>query len=1302
MERYCYRCEKDVKLRTDPNSNAQLCAVCGAIIIHSATNLPPGTILGGFRIVDELGRGGMGIVYRARQLNLERDVALKVLGDDLSGDREFVERFFKEARAAASLNHPNIVQVFDAGRSPEGVSFFAMELIEGETLEVHIDKNGKLPPKDALKIALKIADALDYAWKSQKLTHGDIKPDNIILNNSGGAKLADLGLAKFVHDETSDDSIMATPLYAPPEVIRGEVASIGFHSDMYSFGATLYQMLAGVPPFPDNAPEIVFRQHLHDTPPPLHTYNDRLAPALVHICEQMLKKDPKKRPETWEIVHKSLKKIHEPEVSGKVFHTHLHSDSDDEGKKNNSSLAWMVKSLISLVLLLLIAITGLFFLKHRNTSKTQKAPVVADPEFVIKEWDKVKKEIAPLNTEKALEVINQFIAKFKNNLPADTLKILKQLNEKTEKLKKEKEEYAKKQAMFKSEVAKTLQLLKMTDIDSKKNPISKIEDLNQNVNNLLTMASENSYLTISEESKKSLTDAATELAARLLKHRLLIEKIQNEKIAKRQQAKLQKIKKEIAQEQADKKMQVDLNKSIDNYYTALADFKDVKKLSTLKNNLLKSDEDSEVVASQYAVRVDFLTEVIIPNANNIYKLLKSKEDFFKGETLPEELSPGKLKHYTIKGFSDKGIKLIYNNNKVTLGHTIPWAAVSHKNLLSIAEHGLLGNDEALTDKEISILASFALLFYPESFSKFFNNISQLTEKERECWRLIKNDFEIREKEFECITTYRTLCDALYREEYANAADLFIELKSISINTMFESRYAKIFPDLADKIIKKTPKLSALNLIKKTLNSSSDSLEQFNTAMVIYARYGKILNDIDDEILENLKNSEKKALATLKKRSGVKRLSDNRIPFFYWSKEKIGASQAYLTIVKRSKKLKKSPEVIQAMMLAAALDGGNWSEVNTIYNSIKKRNLKFLHTAPKRISPWLPSFLFAYGLADIQLGNGADRLMIQKAMETLASQHKQGAISPLASSLVFEYDLLTRKNSFPLSMAVKYQYKKLDSFPMSAKIAMLGILAAIDNQPSNTRTFSLLNTQLANLYKKNKKLEGDVCFVNAAWQLLKRKPLSQSQIKKLTYSKCSYPDTASRILIAALARYHSLNNLAEFKDEHLLIKLIEKNVTTLIVSGDLWRRIILFKMAHNAYADDIRKISINALQDTRISTTRFYPALLMIKAGSEFLLENYDKSDIKKFLTEYFTASNLLTNSDIYNLKIITDAHPELLIEKLFKEHQPEKAFRYGIFGIMVHCKDSIAKSKIVNVMNKYDKTLCWEERYLMKQIQNWR
>lgn len=215
---FCRYCQSQVQPVKSPEKNEDVCPHCG-IPLMGSTYLYPGTIIGGFMVENEIGRGGMGIVYKAKQLKLERMVALKTLADELSQDNEFVDRFFAEARSAASLSHPNIVQVFDAGSTIDGICYFAMELIEGETLESRIKREGRLKQKPGLDIAKKISTALDYAWKRQQLSHGDIKPDNIIMNSSGEVKLADLGLAKSVHDKDNKAAPMGTPLYVAPELI---------------------------------------------------------------------------------------------------------------------------------------------------------------------------------------------------------------------------------------------------------------------------------------------------------------------------------------------------------------------------------------------------------------------------------------------------------------------------------------------------------------------------------------------------------------------------------------------------------------------------------------------------------------------------------------------------------------------------------------------------------------------------------------------------------------------------------------------------------------------------------------------------------------------------------------------------------------------------------------------------------------------------------------------------------------------------------------------------------------------------
>jgi len=299
----CPHCKKEV------NASGTKCPECGATLRLSAENLPMGMLIAGFRIEDEIGRGGMGVVYRATQLNLSRPVALKVLSDELSNDAAFVERFFHEARAAACLSHPNIVQAYDAGISEEGVYYFAMEYIDGETLELKLTRNGPLSPHSALELGLHISQALGYAWDTRKMCHGDIKPDNILAGHTGELKLADLGLAKSVYDEEAKRDVMVTPLYAAPEIIAGKVTEPTLLSDIYSFGATMYHVAVGHPPFNSEEIDEIYRRHLTETAVPPSQANSAVPETLSALILRMLEKEPEKRPQSWTEVSEAFQEI---------------------------------------------------------------------------------------------------------------------------------------------------------------------------------------------------------------------------------------------------------------------------------------------------------------------------------------------------------------------------------------------------------------------------------------------------------------------------------------------------------------------------------------------------------------------------------------------------------------------------------------------------------------------------------------------------------------------------------------------------------------------------------------------------------------------------------------------------------------------------------------------------------------------------------------------------------------------------------------------------------------------------------
>ncbi len=270
------------------------CGHCNKPVVVPASRIASGTVIGDFIIMRELGRGGMGIVYLAHQISLDRPAAVKVLASNYASNTEFVVGFIKEARAAAKLNHPNIVQAYAVG-DDEGIFYFAMEHIDGETMKNILKREDVIPVDQAINIIQQIAEALDYAWKEEKLVHRDIKPDNIMLTSSGRAKLADLGLAKVGDDVENNETeeVMGTPQYISPEQLTGD--TLDNRTDIYSLGATFYHFLTGRFPYEGTTALEITRQHLFGTLIPPCEVNPNIPPDVSWIVEKMMAKDPNLR-----------------------------------------------------------------------------------------------------------------------------------------------------------------------------------------------------------------------------------------------------------------------------------------------------------------------------------------------------------------------------------------------------------------------------------------------------------------------------------------------------------------------------------------------------------------------------------------------------------------------------------------------------------------------------------------------------------------------------------------------------------------------------------------------------------------------------------------------------------------------------------------------------------------------------------------------------------------------------------------------------------------------------------------------
>lgn len=365
-------------------------------ILH-LVKIQPHEFLGRYCVEGEIGRGAMGVVYRARDPKIDRDVAIKTIslaGQDSTDELEYRDRFLQEARAAGRLSHPGIVAIFDAAEDAESREpFLVMEYVGGEPLsKVLREAGGKLPAENALHFALEIAEALAYAH-SQGVIHGDIKPANILITDDGHAKVADFGVARFNQSlVTNTGKIFGSPAYMAPEQLSGDVPDA--RSDLFSLGVMLYSMLTGFRPFQGNTAETVCFKVMNVEPVPVTSFQAGLHPELDRIVSRAIAKDPRDRYQSGSemaadiraFVQNSSSLEDTGNFSGRISR-HGVATQESMGSQISSTFVWQATLI---VLLTAGALAG-----WQLTRVMREADAVAPPPISVPQAPLVQKIIIP-------------------------------------------------------------------------------------------------------------------------------------------------------------------------------------------------------------------------------------------------------------------------------------------------------------------------------------------------------------------------------------------------------------------------------------------------------------------------------------------------------------------------------------------------------------------------------------------------------------------------------------------------------------------------------------------------------------------------------------------------------------------------------------------------------------------------------------------------------------------------------------------------------------------------------------------
>jgi hypothetical protein len=1260
MEYYCSNCTKNVRVIDAPAGGGKHCRECGNPILDDS--IAPGSIVAGFKIIHEIARSSNGIVYLARQATLDRDVALKILPEEKAADAAFIDCFFHEARAAAALTHPAIVQAYDAGVTTDGIYYFAMELIDGETAESILEQRIGFTPEQVINIAVAIAEALEYAWERQQLTHGDIKPENIVFNRHGEAKLADLGLAKIAFDQSNETEIMATPLYAAPEVIRGEKEKIGVKTDIYAFGIVLYQMFCGRPPFDEEDPVKVMEMHLQET----HISLKNIGSEFQHLhiisdfIDRMIAKEPGSRPESWnEVVGflkmmKANKRLYEPlperRGAGALFRAYP-----------------LASYSILAISLLLVAVGATYLVRGKSGGKPPlknpaQVKIVQPAPGTEEKWTNLKNSLKYMRSAEAVTAINQFIAGCGQNvLPSDTELLLQQYSGQAA------DDAARAAAALAARAAVTDEIRSIEQEFAEIRKLSdkhfKMQDTLNRIDAVLLQyqSGEIPENCFSPAAIKRFNEEHKNLAQQLA---VFYKSSRSERVA----AVIDAMRRESKLKPAVQNAAILHGNAEYNYYFALInEFMELpeSKRTNLYFQKITEGYGAKIKSQELKQKILFL-QGVLPDENSAAQLLQRFSPAMQGKELPWLLND---KKFTLVSCDSSAMTLIHQiSDGVEERKKLTWQNISLPQQALLLQRWIIDSNIAIPADDFYILGGMMLTQKQSAgMHALLKRFADTNGINLEQWRSCFRDFSAAAQECAARTVAEKIIALEQKDEISAAYLEYLYKFNQFRQTVTFNRYQPAFTAIFEPFLRSQPEAGAETIAAVLINMpDKDLYGALNKSCAAYELYAS-LKSVPAAAREKLNKIRSQTLNNWSKNSDVNRISLH--PGIFW---RIAQPM--------------NPPDGSLLQTAAAMNIGDMAVVS---KNIKDKNI--LDSVNQYKPEWQYPQLYYAAIAakmfeQYQVRDGAIALL-----------RRQAAKKNIAA---FCWTMQTALACREINLAAGLQ----NDFTVSAqpgklelRAALLCLIAELQRHSCHSKRFATLVNRYRNSLQTQLTVN-EIKWLNVINSIINNQDDINPELDSLPGTVPKEAELFAQLLADAAARRAVMLNDIKLET---VVKIIEL-LPGVNDSTELWYRLQLLKFSMpGVTAKTLERLTEAASRDYRIAAVQYYPRIILLNAAASLLSKALTVNDTAAVIHRFLDFAPMRVPSDEKIINLLDGTKLPERFQETVAKFEMNESFLFGgcLIAAMTAVNGQFGESTtIINQMELGQPSLIWQERLLLRTV----